>query len=209
MAAREKDNMSIVTKNKNNNVMLFLDLRNIINGAKDEMPGPFTVDFCEMARILSSGRCVRGAYVFDGLGHKGENADAFESTQKFHSCLQYCGFRMVVRDSYTSEEREQKEVDVSMACTMLKHAMRDDYDTAIVITGDRDFVPAIEMIQECGKTVEVASFSSCASPAIKRACDEFINLSKLPIMEMYMPKETAAEEGSDAVVVGSTVAEAA
>lgn len=185
--------MSLVTTEDDNRVMVFIDARNVLRGAAEELQLPHQVNFEDMVKLLVGSRRLKAAYVFDGMGLSRTD----ESTRKFHNYLSRSGFRVVERDSCDSESREQKEVDVAMACEMVLHAANDNYDTAIIVSGDRDFVPAVEHIQRFGKTVEVASFSDCSSSFLKRAADRCHNLSALPIIEVngaewydeHFPKE--------------------
>ncbi len=191
--------MGLIKKDMNARVMVFIDLRNILKGGANEISGPFEVDFAEMTNLLVDGRNLKAAYVFDGRGE----ISSEEVSVGLHRKLEFEGFRLVTRPSWNSEIREQKEVDVSMACWMVRHALKDDFDTAIVVTGDRDFVPAIEMIQQEGKAVEVASFSKCKSPAIERAADIYHNLSRLPIMK-YIHESEPKEFGGVETMEGET-----
>ena len=177
--------MSIITNNKENRVMIFIDLRNILSSVAMSQSFPFKTDFYSLARLLAGNRNVLAAYVFDGT--MGDDEDSAARTRKFHDYLRYNGFRVIERNSV--EGREQKEVDVAMACEMLVHALRDNYDVAIVISGDRDFVPAIQHVQSAGKIVEVAAFRNSASEELRRTADKYIELESLPILTMFNKTE--------------------
>jgi uncharacterized LabA/DUF88 family protein len=49
-----------------------------------------------------------------------------------------------------------KAVDVRLACDMLM--LRESYDTAIIISGDQDYVPAAQILKDSGKTVINVAF---------------------------------------------------
>ncbi len=53
---------------------------------------------------------------------------------------------------------EVKEDDIRLAVDMVKLAYNNAYDTAILISSDGDFVPAIQAVKEIGKNVENISF---------------------------------------------------
>ena len=61
---------------------------------------------------------------------------------------------------------------------MLTGALRNCYDTAIMVSGDGDFAPVLEEIKREGKQIENATFSSCRSDALINASDLFIELTK-------------------------------
>jgi len=50
----------------------------------------------------------------------------------------------------------EKAVDVRLACDMIM--LRDSYDTAIIISGDQDYVPAAQILKDSGKTVVNVAF---------------------------------------------------
>ncbi len=54
-----------------------------------------------------------------------------------------------------------------------------DYDTAIIVSGDADFVSVIEQSRSQGKRVEVASFRSNTGAALINAADCYLNLEQL------------------------------
>jgi uncharacterized LabA/DUF88 family protein len=108
------------------------------------------------------------------------------------------GYRVIAREAYDSERDEQKEVDVAMACEMVVHALRNHYDVAVVVSGDRDFVPAIQQIQSAGKKVEVAAFAYSVGNEMRKAGDSFHALEKMPLLSVFNPpKETENETASE------------
>ncbi len=54
-------------------------------------------------------------------------------------------------------ERRQKGVDALMTMDMVRLACRQVFDTAVVISGDRDLAPAVQNVQESGCRVVVAT----------------------------------------------------
>jgi uncharacterized LabA/DUF88 family protein len=51
---------------------------------------------------------------------------------------------------------QEKAVDVRLACDMIM--LRDIYDTAIVVSGDQDYVPAVQVLKDAGKSVVSVAF---------------------------------------------------
>lgn len=72
--------------------------------------------------------------------------------------------------------RSSKRVDVALVTDLLLHAFRDNYDIAILISGDEDFVPAVKTISAEGKVVVLWAMSQGLSPALKRSADFFFDL---------------------------------
>lgn len=72
--------------------------------------------------------------------------------------------------------RYSKGEDILLACDMVRGAALNYFDCAILISGDGDFVPAVNMLQELGKYVIVASFRSALSHALELEANEVIYL---------------------------------
>jgi uncharacterized LabA/DUF88 family protein len=175
--------MTIISNNRNDKVMMFIDIRNVMKSVDALEASLFKLDFYALARQLAGPRALVAAYVFDSKMVYGDN----DQSRRFHDYLRYLGFRVIARDSYDSNRKEQKEVDVAMACEMVVHALRDHYDVAIVVSGDRDFVPAIQHVQSAGKRVEVAAFANAISEEMKRSADKYYELEKMPLLSMSNP----------------------
>ena len=174
--------MALISDNKDNKVMMFIDLRNILKSVETMETLSFKMDLYTLAINLLGYRELVAAYVFDSKAPEGVD----DKAKRLHDRLRYLGFRVLTRE-FDVETYEQKEVDVAMGCEMVVHALRDHYDVAIVVSGDRDFVPAIQHVQAAGKRVEVAAFAHSTGNAMRRAADKFYELEKMPLLFMNNP----------------------
>jgi len=68
---------------------------------------------------------------------------------------------------------------------MVKLAYNNAYDTAILVSSDGDFVPAVQAVKEVGKNVENIGFETKFSYHLKRECDKFRKLSKKEIKTFF------------------------
>jgi uncharacterized LabA/DUF88 family protein len=59
---------------------------------------------------------------------------------------------------------------------MLSHAFKDNYDTAILISGDEDFTVLVDTVKDLGKHVEVANLGG--SYMLRQAADKYILIDK-------------------------------
>ena len=59
-------------------------------------------------------------------------------------------------DLFTNTLGREKAVDVKLATDMI--LLKDIYDTAIVLSGDQDYVPAVQAVKDYGKRVVNAAF---------------------------------------------------
>lgn len=171
--------MKLFNENPSSRVMVFIDYRNLVKPATEFIG---KLDFFRLTQILVGNRELIGAYVFDGL-MASENNDM---TRLQHEFLREQGFRVIASESVIKfgEEFKQKEVDVALACEVMEHALNDHFDVAIIVSGDRDFVPAIKKVQSSGKRVELAAFKTALSEESKRTADAYHELDKMPIMRM-------------------------
>lgn len=73
---------------------------------------------------------------------------------------------------------KSKGVDISLTKDMLAHAFLDNYDLALLVSGDGDYVPLVSEVMRRGKMVSVAAFESGLNPALRLAADHFIDLTE-------------------------------
>ncbi len=175
--------MTLLSDSPYDRVMVFIDYRNVLKSSS--IGQDFKLDLYTLCKELTGNRRLEAAYVFDTRAPYGLEDPAHRT----HDRLRYLGFRVIARESYDPNRQEQKEVDVAMACEMVAHAYKDNYDVAIVVSGDRDFVPAIQRVQAAGKRVEVAALESAYNDECKRAADVYYIIDKLPIMSMSSPND--------------------
>lgn len=78
-------------------------------------------------------------------------------------------------------EESFDRVDVQLATDLVGNAHRDNYDAAVLVGGDDDYVPAVEEAKRQGKNVFLGAFDHPAAGVeaeIGRACDYTIDLCK-------------------------------
>ena len=73
--------------------------------------------------------------------------------------------------------KREKGVDICIAVDMLSQAYNNAYDVALLLTGDSDFVPAIEKVKALGKIVYCAAFQTPPFDKLAKACDDYILLN--------------------------------
>ena len=88
------------------------------------------------------------------------------------------GYIMHNEDGY-----HEKGVDVQIAADLITGALKNQYDTAIVLSSDTDLLPAIEIVRAEGKNVEYIGFAHKPSLAMQK----YASLSRLLIKEELLP----------------------
>jgi len=69
--------------------------------------------------------------------------------------------------------------DIHLGIDMVSFAYEDLYDTAILVSGDGDFAPAVKRIQKLGKKAENAYFLISRSSLLKKVCNSSILLDDI------------------------------
>ena len=82
----------------------------------------------------------------------------------------------------------EKGVDVMLATDLVLHAVKNNFDTAIIVSGDGDFFPAMETAKKEGKRIEVAAFESNISKEATEYSNNVIKLRKSFFNHLWMPK---------------------
>ena len=160
-------------------VTIFIDGSNFYHSVK----GTFhihdnQVDFTKLIEILKNKRMLIGVYYYNAPLDRGYNFEIYRKQQKFFSELRKIpGFNVVlcnmrkIRKSDGTYEFAVKGDDIHLATDMLSFAYENVYDTAILVSGDGDFVPVIKKVQKLGKKVENAYFSVSRSDFLRNVCN--------------------------------------
>jgi uncharacterized LabA/DUF88 family protein len=89
--------------------------------------------------------------------------------------------------------RYSKGEDILLACDMVRGAILNHYDEAILVTGDGDFVPAVKQVQEAGKRVVIAGFKKSLSNALDLEANDVIYLED-HVDELTLVQDEKIEE---------------
>jgi uncharacterized LabA/DUF88 family protein len=153
-------------------VAVFIDGNNLFHAARFHN---IDIDYNKLLRVLmGDGRLLR-AFFYTGV-----DAGA-ERQQGFLLWMRRNGFRVVQKELKTFYDGTRKaNLDVEIAVDMLSLAGR--YDTAVLVSGDEDFVYAINAVAYKGCRVEVAGFRSNTAPRLIDVADFFIDLGDIAEM---------------------------
>lgn len=72
-----------------------------------------------------------------------------------------------------------KSVDGRLMVQMLMNAIRQEFDIAILASGDRDYQMVLEEVKRMGKQVWVCAFDNTVSPALTMIANRYISLNPL------------------------------
>jgi uncharacterized LabA/DUF88 family protein len=120
--------------------------------------------------VHTTGRAERCYYYTSARG----DGDAINAV---HDKLAAMSFSPVVIKK-ESKEKKSKGVDITLTKDMLVHAFLRNYDVAVLVSGDGDFLPVVEELKRLGKWIVLAFFGEEGglNPKLRRAADQYIQL---------------------------------
>jgi uncharacterized LabA/DUF88 family protein len=150
-------------------VAVFIDGNNLFHAARFHN---IDVDYNKLLRVLlGDGRLLR-AFFYTGVDIGAERQ------QGFLLWMRRNGFRVIQKELKTFYDGTRKaNLDVEIAVDMLSLAGR--YDTAVLVSGDEDFVYAVNAVAYKGCRVEIAGFRSNTAPKLIDVADYFIDLGEI------------------------------
>ena len=160
---------------------IFIDLNNIEQSIRDYRYCGMSVDYRELVNIVSDGYEVVGMHVYDGKPENGK-----PEMVAFHQVLKGQGFEVtelecaVYVDEYGTHYR-QKEVDTSMTVDIVEMACGNLCDCIVVVSGDRDFRPALISAKRHGIKTMVVSTEESLSEELGKESDAVVLIEDLPI----------------------------
>ncbi len=150
-------------------VAVFIDGNNLFHAARFHN---LDIDYNKLLRVLlGDGRLLR-AFFYTGVDAGAERQQGFLLWMKRN------GFRVIQKELKTFFDGTRKaNLDVEIAVDMLSLAGK--YDTAVLVSGDEDFVYALNAVSYKGCRVEVAGFRSNTAPHLIDVADFFIDLGDI------------------------------
>jgi uncharacterized LabA/DUF88 family protein len=75
-----------------------------------------------------------------------------------HNAVEFRRAGAITYDLFTGRLGQEKAVDVKLAVDL--NELRDIYDVAIIVSGDQDYVPAVQVVKDHGKKVINVAFEA-------------------------------------------------
>ena len=162
--------MTILPKNKEQRVAVFIDVQNLYHSAKHLYQS--RVNFREILRTAVGSRKLIRAFAYVIRTKTGEE-------RAFFDALTNIGIETRIKDLQEYYGGLKKEDwDVGLAVDAIK--ISDGVDTIVIVSGDGDYVPLVEYLQNHGKLVEAVAFGRSTSTKLRETVDEFIDLEGSP-----------------------------
>ncbi len=198
-------------------VVLFIDGSNFYYGLKGiygDQKSLTNFNFLKFGRLLAEERDLLRIFYYNAPLDYTANPKAYTKQQKFFEKL-----RATERVKLILSRLQKRKIkgtnkfyyvikgdDIHIAVDMVKGAYENVFDIAILVSGDGDFVPAVQVVQEKGKSVENAYFKQSLSWHLKQECDKSIRLNKDMLDKCFDEKkddvdssnQDCTEKGEDA-----------
>lgn len=148
-------------------VAIFIDGGYLSKVLNDSFGSP-KIDFSKLSNYLAGGQSILRTYYYNCMPYKSQTPTKGElarytGMQKFIDALQRLD-RYEVRLGkleYRGRKQDgapifqQKRVDILLGCDLVLLAAKQRIEKAILITGDSDFIPAIEIAKNEGVEIEL------------------------------------------------------
>jgi len=173
--------------NKFERVSVFIDGSNFYHSTKNIRQQGYKIPFQDLIKELIGDRVFVNAFYYVALLDKEINFEKYEKHRKFLDTLKKISkFKVVLCNLEKIKTKDGNFVyvvkgdDVQLAHDFLMGAVDNLYDTAILVSGDADFLPLIKTVRmKYKKKVGNAYFRSTSSYKLRKACDFSINLYKI------------------------------
>ena len=174
----------------NERIFIFIDGSNLDRAVDSSFHRRINVQ--RLAEKLVAGRRLMKVHYYEAPLLENVNPRSFATQQTFFASLRQNPFwgirlgRRVQRDrEVTCSECgkvsknitwEQKGVDTLLVLDLVTLAIRNVYDTAILVAGDQDYIEPVLQVKMLGKIVENAFTLNAWAPALRNVVDNSIVL---------------------------------
>ena len=121
----------------------------------------------DMAKLIADSKIEQRSELIEKLADELQKSQAMmekrfsgwtnihDTIARKHTAIEFRKAGSIRYDLFKRELGSEKAVDVKLATDLIK--LRDIYDVAVIVSGDQDYVPAVDAIKDSGKhTVNVA-----------------------------------------------------
>ncbi|MDD5127622.1 MAG: NYN domain-containing protein [Dehalococcoidales bacterium] len=164
-------------------VMIFIDGSNLYHSLKKHF-GRTDLDMGKFCQHMVARRTLTRIYYYNARVGIKEEPERYKHQQAFFNsvnAIPYTELRLgrLVYNNWPSTPPYEKGTDVQLATDMLTHAFKNNYDVAILVAGDNDYVGAVQAVKDNGKHIEIALFGQeGTSRQLRSAADKVIPINR-------------------------------
>jgi len=167
--------------NAKDRIMVFIDGSNLYHLLKSHF-GRTNIDLEKFAlRLGEHGKLIR-VYYYNAIVSKKHEPERFYDQLSFYRSVEaipYFEMRLghLIYNGWPHSRPYEKGTDVMLATDMVAHAFRHNFDTAILVASDNDYVGALQVVKDVGKNIEVVLVGTddhTSSLPLRKSADDII-----------------------------------
>ncbi len=142
-------------------VIVFIDNSNIFKGFRKY---DIKADYEKLKNVITRDRELHGIFLYEGVVYPMSP----EKKKWYKELSNRSGYVIKASfDKIASNGIIEKKVDIKIAIDIISLAYENAYDTAVLVSGDGDFVPVVKKVKELDKKIEVWAFRYSLANALK------------------------------------------
>jgi uncharacterized LabA/DUF88 family protein len=162
-------------------IFLFIDGSNFYHTLKKKGALDY-FSYNNLFSELSNHFVLEKIFFYDAIKDRAIEPEQYARQQAFHKKLLTENLNLEIRlrklrylkTNGVVQARIEKGVDVLLATDLIKCAYENQYQTALLASGDADYVPAVELARELGKKIINIHFYENSSTELRNKCDSHI-----------------------------------
>jgi len=147
-------------------IIIFIDNSNIFQGFKKYN---IKADYEKLKSFIARGRQLQSIFLYEGVVYP-------ISPQKkrwYKELSNRSGYMIKASfDKIAPDGAVEKKVDIKIAIDIVSLAYENAYDTAVLVSGDGDFVPVVKKLKELEKNIEVWAFKYSLANVLKEEVEQ-------------------------------------
>ncbi len=142
-------------------IVVFIDNSNIFKGFRK-----YTIkaDYEKLKNIITQGRKLNGIFLYEGVIYPMSP----EKKKWYKDLSNKSGYVIKASfDKISFNDAIEKKIDIKIAIDIVSLAYENAYDTAVLVSGDGDFVPVVKKVKKLNKKVELWAFRYSLANTLK------------------------------------------
>ncbi len=147
-------------------IIIFIDNSNIFKGFRKYN---VKADYEKLKNIIIKGRKLNGIFLYEGVVYP-----MSPEKKKWYKDLSNKS-RYVIKASFdkrTLNDTIEKKIDIKIAIDIISLAYENAYDTAVLVSGDGDFIPVVKKVKELGRDFELWAFRYSLANALREELEQ-------------------------------------
>ncbi|MFX0019511.1 MAG: NYN domain-containing protein [Promethearchaeota archaeon] len=142
-------------------IVVFIDNSNIFKGFRKYN---IKADYEKLKKSITQGRKLNGIFLYEGVIYPMSP----EKKKWYKDLSNKSGYVIKASfDKISFNDAIEKKIDIKIAIDIVSLAYENAYDTAVLVSGDGDFVPVVKKIKKLNKKVELWAFRYSLANTLK------------------------------------------